>query len=132
MDDSRGLDDPVSAFSPALLRLERAAPAPLGRAVLYALLGVVAATVTWAAFAPLDIVAVAEGKLVPSGYLKIVQPSEQGVVREVLVREGERVAQGQVLARMDAALSDADGRALATDFHTKRIALRRVDAQLVA
>ena len=37
-----------------------------------------------------------------------------------------------MLMRMDAALSDADGRALGADFHTKRIALRRVDAQLAA
>src|SRR5688572_20618369 len=56
-------DDSASAFSPALLRLEQTAPAPLGRAVLYALLGFLAATLTWAAIAPLDIVAVAEGKL---------------------------------------------------------------------
>src|SRR4030095_15574109 len=98
-------------FSPALLRLEATAPSPLGRGVLYALLAFAAVTVLWASFAQLDIVAVADGKLVPSGYLKIIQPLEPGAVREVLVREGERVAKGQVLARMDSALSAADGRA---------------------
>ena len=117
-------------FSPALLRLEATAPSPLGRAVLYALLALVAATVLWASFAQLDIVAVADGKIVPAGYLKIVQPLEQGAVREVLVREGERVAKGQVLARMDTALSAADGRALAADYDAKRLTVRRVDAQL--
>ena len=117
-------------FSPALLRLEATAPSPLGRAVLYALLALVAATLFWASFAQLDIVAVADGKLVPSGYLKIIQPLEQGAVREVLVREGERVAKGQVLARMDGALSAADGRALAADYDAKRLTVRRVDAQL--
>ena len=88
-------------FSPALLRLEATAPSPLGRAVLYALLALVAATLLWASLAQLDIVAVADGKVVPSGYLKICSRSKQGAVREVLVREGERVAKGQVLARMD-------------------------------
>lgn len=117
-------------FSPALLRLEATSPSPLGRAVLYALLALVAATLLWASLAQLDIVAVADGKLVPAGYLKIVQPPEHGAVREVLVQEGERVAKGQVLARMDAALSAADGRALAADYYAKRLAVRRVDAQL--
>ena len=117
-------------FSPALVGFEADAPSPLGRAVLYTLLSLVAATLLWAALAELDIVAVAEGKLVPSGYLKIVQPAEQGVVREVLVREGERVAEGQALARMDSALLAADGRALAADYHAKRLAVRRIDAQL--
>jgi len=118
------------AFSSSLPRFEAAAPSPLGRAVLWTLLALLASTLLWAAFARLDIVAVAEGKLVPSGYLKIVQPVEQGVIVEVLVREGERVAHGQLLARMDAALLAADTRGLSAEYHAKRLVLRRVDAQL--
>lgn len=118
-------------FQPALLQVQTRPPAPLGRGVLYVLLGLVAATLAWTMLAKLDIVALAEGKLVPAGYLKIVQPSEQGVVREITVREGELVKEGQVLMRMDAALSEADGRALFAEYHSKRLALRRIDAQLV-
>jgi HlyD family secretion protein len=121
--------DPAD-FQPALLQAQTRPPAPLGRAVLYTALLLLGILLLWAAFARLDIVAVAEGKLVPSGYLKIVQPAEQGVVKEILVREGETVREGQVLMRMDAALADADARALAADFHTKRVALRRAEAQL--
>src|SRR5262249_24657232 len=86
-------------------------------------------TLLWATFGRLDIVAVADGKLVPATYLKILQPAEQGVVKEILVQEGQEVREGEVLIRMDTALSDADGRALAAEYHTKRIALRRIDAQ---
>ena len=98
--------------------------------MLYVVLGLVGAMLAWAALARLDIVAVADGKLVPAGYLKIVQPSEQGVVKEILVQEGESVREGQVLMRMDAALLAADGRALGAEYQTKRLALRRIDAQL--
>jgi HlyD family secretion protein len=98
--------------------------------VLWTVLGLIGGTLLWAAFGRLDIVAVAEGKLVPATYLKIVQPAEQGVVKEILVQEGQEVREGQILIRMDAALSDADGRALASEYHTKRLALRRIDAQL--
>jgi len=121
--------DPLE-FQPALLQLQRRPPSPLGRGVLYALIGLVAAALAWAALARLDIVALAEGKLVPAGYLKIVQPSEQGVIKEIFVREGELVREGQVLMRMDTALLAADGRALAAEYHTKRLALRRITAQL--
>lgn len=117
-------------FLPSLQRVTDRPPSPLGRRVLYALLALLGATLLWSALGRLDVVAVAEGKLVPSGYLKIVQPSEQGVVREILVREGEEVGEGQVLARMDTVLSDADGKALTVDYHSKRLALRRIDAQL--
>ena len=121
--------DPAD-FLPALARVQERTPSPLGRMVLYTVLALVAATLAWAALGKLDIVAVAEGKLVPASYVKIVQPAEQGVVKSILVREGETVADGQVLARMDAVLSDADGRAIAADYHAKRLALRRIDAQL--
>jgi HlyD family secretion protein len=121
--------DPAD-FQPALLQVQARPPAPLGRGVLYVLVGLVAGTLGWAALAKLDIVATAEGKLVPEGYLKIVQPAEQGVIKQILVREGELVRQGQTLMRMDTAFIAAEGRALAAEYHTKRLALRRVEAQL--
>jgi HlyD family secretion protein len=67
---------------------------------------------------------------VPQTYVKILQPSEQGVVKEILVKEGELVKEGQVLARMDAVLAGADVKALANEYHSKRLALRRAEAQL--
>jgi len=117
-------------FLPGLQRVQARAPSPLGRQVLWVLLALVAATLAWTAFARLDIVAVAEGKLVPTGYLKIVQPVEQGVLKEILVNEGEEVREGQLLMRMDAVLSDAEGKSLRTEYHSRRLALRRIDAQL--
>jgi hemolysin D len=121
--------DPAE-FQPALLQVQTRPPAPLGRGVLYVVLGLVAAMLAWAALAKLDIVATAEGKLVPAGYLKIVQPAEQGLVKEIFVSEGEGVREGQLLMRMDTALLAADGRALSAEYHNKRLALRRIDAQL--
>ena len=84
----------------------------------------------WAAFSRLDIVAVAPGKLVPQSYLRIVQPLEQGVVSEILVREGEAVAAGQVLMRMDARLTAADQRVVKNELQLKRLQVRRIDAEL--
>ncbi len=119
-------------FRPAIVRLESTPPSPLGRRSLWVALAFLAALLAWAAIAQLDIVAVAEGRLVPASYLKIVQPADAGVVKEILVREGERVRTGQVLMRMDAALSQSDLRTLTADYHAKRLAVRRIDAQLAA
>ena len=117
-------------FHPAMVRLEALAPSPLGRRMLWAVLLFLAGLIAWAVFGRLDIVAVAEGRLVPDTYLKIVQPADAGVVKEILVKEGELVREGQVLMRMDAALSDSDLKTLAADFQNKRLSLRRIDAQL--
>lgn len=121
--------DPLD-FSPAIIRLQEKPPAPLGRAVLKGVGVLFCGLLIWAAIGRLDIVAVAEGKLVPKTYLKIVQPAEQGIVKEILVNEGEAVKKGQVLMRMDAVVSDAQGRQLVSDYHRFHLALRRIDAEL--
>lgn len=121
--------DPLD-FSPPLLRIQEKPPAPLAGWMLRILVGFLAGVALWAVFGRLDIVAVADGKLVPSSYLKIVQPAEQGIVQEILVREGEAVKEGQVLVRMDPVLTEADVKSIRSEYYNKRIALRRIDAQL--
>jgi len=117
-------------FSPPLLRLQDTPPNPLGRAVLTTLLILLVALMLWALLGKLDIVAVADGKLVPQSYLKIVQPSESGIVKAILVKEGEEVKAGQVLMRMDTLATDADAKSFEGDYQRKRLTLRRIDAEL--
>jgi HlyD family secretion protein len=99
--------------------------------MLYTLLAALVSAVGWIAFGRLDIVAVAEGRLVPRVALPIVQPVDQGVVRDILVREGDSVAADQLLLRLDSALSDADVRALAAEIVARELQLRRIDAELL-
>lgn len=54
----------------------------------------------WAALAPLDSAAVATAKVAVESDRKPVQHLEGGIVREILVRETERVSEGQVLFRL--------------------------------
>jgi hemolysin D len=117
-------------FSPPLIRLTDSPPNPLGRQVLWALLLLLAALLLWALLGKLDIVAVAEGKLIPHSYLKIVQPAESGIVKEILVREGDEVKTGQVLMRMDMLISEAERKAIEADYQRKRATLARIDAEL--
>ncbi|MFN3628592.1 MAG: HlyD family type I secretion periplasmic adaptor subunit [Casimicrobiaceae bacterium] len=122
-------NDPLD-FHPPLIRLQHSAPHPQGRRVLWAILALVAFLIVWALLGRLDIVAVADGKLVPASYLKIVQPSEAGIVKEILVREGETVRAGQTLMRMDALITNADLDAITTEYARKRLQLARIDAEL--
>lgn len=121
--------DPA-AFSPDILRIQSQPPAPLPRAVLGTALVLFGAALVWAAFSKLDVVATATGKLIPESSIKIVQPAEAGIVKEILVQEGALVKAGQTLMRMDSTLSVADLAALRTEFQQKSLALRRIDAQL--
>ncbi|MGQ0657527.1 MAG: hypothetical protein ACT4NU_05435, partial [Chromatiales bacterium] len=84
-------DRDVQDFLPGILALQERPPSPLPRATLHGLLLLVAALLTWTYYGKVDIVAVAEGKLVPKTYLKIVQPADGGILKEILVNEGDHV-----------------------------------------
>ena len=117
-------------FAPDIVKAQEAPPLRYRRYVLYALLALLAALLTWAVFGRLDIVAIAQGKLVPQTYLKVVQPADSGIVKEILVREGDVVTEGQILMRMDTRLSDADRSATQNEVALRRLQLRRIDAEL--
>jgi len=117
-------------FYPAILQAQHVPPSPLPRLVLYTLMILFGVLLVWATFGRLDIVAVAQGKLVPQTFLKVVQPAEAGVVKDILVKEGDAVNAGQVLMRMDTSVSTADRKVLDKDFQLKALQLRRIDAEL--
>jgi HlyD family secretion protein len=117
-------------FHPDIVGFQRQLPSPMPRRVVHAVLALFAVLLIWAWIGRLDIVALAQGKLVPWSYLKIVQPAEPGIVHEILVREGQEVGAGQVLVRMDTRMADADGRALYSELQRKRLQLRRIESEL--
>ncbi|MES2356089.1 MAG: HlyD family type I secretion periplasmic adaptor subunit [Pseudomonadota bacterium] len=117
-------------FAPGLLAIQESPPAKLPRAVMYSVGTLFAIILLWAIFGKLDIIASAEGRLVPQTYVKIVQPSDAGIVEEILVKEGMRVKAGQVLMRMDTQLAKADEKTLKNELTLKSLQLRRIDAEL--
>jgi hemolysin D len=132
--DGQAIESKVSDvsldFAPGLIGLQQTPPSPLPRMVLRGLMLLLLAMLIWSYFGRLDVVAVAEGKLVPVSYLKIVQPSEAGIVREIAIKEGQTVQAGQVLVRMDANQAEADSKTILQELQHQTLQLRRVEAEL--
>ena len=55
----------------------------------------------WAMLAQVDEVTAGQGKVIPSSKVQLIQASEPATVAELLVRSGQRVSKGQLLARLD-------------------------------
>ncbi|CAM3573205.1 HlyD family type I secretion periplasmic adaptor subunit [Parendozoicomonas haliclonae] len=72
-----------------------------GRPLILVVLLTLVLFIVWASWAEVDEITRGEGKVVPSSQIQDVQNLEGGIVREILVREGELVEQGQVLMVMD-------------------------------
>lgn len=61
----------------------------------------------WAGFFSLDEITRGQGKIIPSSREQVIQSLDSGVLREMLVREGDMVDKDQVLLQMDDARSGA-------------------------
>lgn len=55
----------------------------------------------WACFAPLDKGVSASGYVITTSNRQAIQPSNTGIVEEILVREGSQVKSGEVLVRLN-------------------------------
>ena len=75
--------------------------------IALAIMGVTTASVLWACLAKVEETIGAQGKLEPEGVVQVVQAPVGGVVKEVLVEEGELVDKGQVVATLDETASEA-------------------------
>jgi HlyD family secretion protein len=117
-------------FAPDLLAIQERPPSRMPRALSLTIVALVGLLLLWAIFFRLDIIAAAEGRLVPLTFTKVVQPAEAGVVTEILVDDGQAVKEGQLLMRLDARLSQADTVALAKDVALRRLTLRRIDSEM--
>jgi hemolysin D len=95
-------------FLPAALEVLETPPNPLGRAVLWSLLAFVFIAILWASFGHIDIVASAQGKVIPRGRVKILQATDVGIVRAIHVTDGQEVRAGQILVVLDPTLTKAD------------------------
>jgi type I secretion membrane fusion protein, hlyD family len=61
----------------------------------------------WLILAKVDVVVSANGKVIPSGEIKILKPLESGVVSKIFVKESDKVKKGDILIQIDPTVTDA-------------------------
>ncbi|MDG2524340.1 HlyD family type I secretion periplasmic adaptor subunit [Stenotrophomonas sp. HITSZ_GD] len=88
-------------FLPAADALRETPPHPAPRWLLAAILLLAASTLLWATFGRVDVVSTAEGKVLAVGLAKPIQSDMTAVVKQLHVREGQRVRAGQLLVELD-------------------------------
>ncbi|PCI33903.1 MAG: hemolysin secretion protein D [Alphaproteobacteria bacterium] len=76
--------------------------------LLLSIFGFFITFIIWASIAELDEVTRATGRVVPSKQIQIIQNLEGGIVKEILVRQGDTVKAGDVLVKLDRTQFDAD------------------------
>ncbi len=118
------------AFLPAALEIVERPPSPLGRVISATIILIFCLALAWASFGKIDIVASAQGKIIPSGRSKIIQPFETGVVRAIHVRDGQSVKAGDLLIELDTTISQAERNHIQSDLVAARLDIGRLRAAL--
>ncbi|MBR0289186.1 MAG: HlyD family type I secretion periplasmic adaptor subunit [Selenomonadaceae bacterium] len=111
-------------FLPAILEVTETPPSPTGRLIMWSILALIVVALAWSILGHINEVAVAAGKVIPSGQIKTIQVKNKGIVKEINVQEGQLVKEGDVLVVLDPTTTTAD-----YDSLKKRAAYYKLDIQ---
>jgi hemolysin D len=95
-------------FLPAALEIEETPPSPGGKFIVRTIFIIIIVAAAWSIIAKTDKVAVARGKIIPLGKAKVIEPFEEGVVKIIAVKEGDKVKKGELLVSLDTTINSAN------------------------
>jgi len=120
--------DTARQFLPAALEIVETPASPVGRAIAATIILFFAIAIGWSVFGHVDIIATAQGKIVPTGRTKTIQPLETGIVAAIHVRDGDHVTAGEILIELDRTVTQAERHRVAQDLVLGRLDVARLTA----
>jgi len=104
-------------------------PSPRSK-TLFALIAIfIIAAIWWTDWAVLDEVTHAEGKVVPSSQIQVIQNLEGGIIRKIMVSEGDVVTKDQILMQIDNTGATASYGEMLSRFYTLQGEVERLTAE---
>jgi len=90
-----------SEFLPDAIELQETNSSPILVWTAYLLILMLIIALVWACFGKVDIVAIAQGRLISSDYTKNIQALGTSKIKTILVENGQTVKAGQLLLQLD-------------------------------
>lgn len=115
-------------FLPIVSEIQEEPVNPLGRTMFWTLMALILLTALWLTLGKADIVVSARGKIIPDGEIKIIQPLDTGVIKKILVREGDFVKQGQTLMEIDPSTTEPQLESLKANLGYINLERKRLNA----
>ncbi|MCL2760390.1 MAG: HlyD family type I secretion periplasmic adaptor subunit [Desulfuromonadales bacterium] len=131
MEPGKRLSD-ESEFLPAALSLQETPVSPLPRVAMWLLIIFAVLALLWAIFGSIDIVATAQGKIVPNDRTKTIQPVETSTIKAIYVSDGQLVKAGNLLIELDSTATQADENRIGGDLVSEELQIARGEAMLKA
>ena len=126
----RAADQAINDFQSETAEIT-GSPEPMpARLTLWLLAGMLTLAIGLAAALPIERVVAARGRIIPQSPTIVVQPLDPSIIRSILVREGEEVRKGQVLATLDSTFSSADVTQIERQAASLTAEIARLEAEL--
>lgn len=120
----------IHEFHPLIVEIQERPINPLGRAILWLVVGVLVFGILWLFAGKIDIVVSARGQVIPFEEVKILQPIETGVVSKIFVKEGDFVSKGDVLMQIDPSVTQTNLETKQKDLNILNLQIKRLKALL--
>ena len=130
MTSSKHIHKLSNPFASAALAMQQQPPPYVLRMVSLSVCAMAALSLLFASCSTMDIVVSAQGRVIPSGKSKVVQPLEPGLVRSVHVRDGQWVREGDTLLALDPTQTGADRERVQREYWEAQTDVLRFKAQL--
>jgi hemolysin D len=119
-------------FLPAAIEVLETPPSPILMAFLVTICAVTTIALAWSFIGRIDVIAVAQGKIQPTGRVKSVQALETGRVRDVFIVNGAKATEGQTVVALDDTEARTEEAALAGTLASLRAEVIRRTAAIEA
>ncbi len=120
------------AFMPAALEITETPASPAGRTILIAICLFFCIATVWGLIGKMDIIAIAQGRIITVDPIKVIQPLETGVIRAIHVQEGMRVRADDVLIELDHTNEAADQKRLIRQLLGTQVEIAHLKALLAS
>ncbi|MFZ5968308.1 MAG: HlyD family type I secretion periplasmic adaptor subunit [Bacillota bacterium] len=108
-------------FLPSALEIIESPASPLGKLTIWMIFLILVTAILWSIIGSVDEVALARGKVIPDGNIKIIQSLEGGVITQIHVTEGQKVKKGQLLIEVDTSINKTELEKLKSSLDTAKL-----------
>jgi hemolysin D len=115
-------------YLPAVIEIQDSPPSPTSRYLLWGTFSFIGLALLWGTIGRIDIIATGQGKTVPTGRVKVIQPLQTAVVKAIYVQDGQNVKAGEKLVDLDVTMTGADAERARQDLTLTEADIARLQA----
>ncbi|QQG36052.1 MAG: HlyD family type I secretion periplasmic adaptor subunit [Micavibrio aeruginosavorus] len=116
-------------FMEQLAAAARMKPHAASNILLWSIAAMIVFFILWASFSEIEELTRGQGQVVPTQEIQVVQSLEGGILQELLVAQGDRVAKGQVLMRLSDVMFASEERGAEAKADSLKLKTARLEAE---